>query len=107
MTLTIVYSFNKRGHEAEFWEREIAAASDGRYRFIPFNHDRYLSWAAYRRAQLLDNLYFDKDPGLMAMYDDVRNAASPSAALRAFCDSTYAAGADLGRWDRAALERPA
>jgi hypothetical protein len=43
----------------------------------------------------------------LLLYDDVRSAASPSAALRAFCDSTYAAGADLGHWDRAALERPA
>jgi hypothetical protein len=43
----------------------------------------------------------------LLMYDDVRNAGSPSAALRAFCDSTYAAGADLGHWDRGALERPA
>jgi len=43
----------------------------------------------------------------LLMCDDVRNAGSPSAALRAFCDSTYAAGADLGHWDRGALERPA
>ncbi len=42
----------------------------------------------------------------LLMYDDVRKAGSPSAALRAFCDSTYAAGADLGHWDRGALERP-
>jgi hypothetical protein len=27
--LTVVYSFNKRGREAEFWSREIAGASDG------------------------------------------------------------------------------
>ena len=39
------------------------------------------------------------------MYDAVRLARSPSAALRAFCESTYAAGADLAQWDRAALER--
>ena len=38
-------------------------------------------------------------------YDDVRRAASPDAELLAFLDSTYAAAADLGRWDRAALER--
>ena len=38
-------------------------------------------------------------------YDDVRNAESPSAALLDFCRSTYAAGATLGNWDRAALER--
>lgn len=38
-------------------------------------------------------------------YDAVRLAASPENALRAFVDSTYAAGATLARWDRAALER--
>jgi len=39
------------------------------------------------------------------MYDDVRAARSPSAALRDFCESTYAAGANLAQWNRAALER--
>lgn len=39
------------------------------------------------------------------MYDDARNAASPSAALLEFCESTYQAAANLGHWDRNALER--
>ncbi len=39
------------------------------------------------------------------MYDDVRTAASPSAALLDFCQSTYDAAATLGKWDRNALER--
>jgi Family of unknown function (DUF5996) len=39
------------------------------------------------------------------MYDDVRAAASPRAALMEFLESTYAAGAKLARWDRKALER--
>ena len=38
-------------------------------------------------------------------YDDVRNSKSPTAALLDFCESTYEAGANLGKWDRAALER--
>ncbi|MBX6322503.1 MAG: hypothetical protein IRY94_11800, partial [Rhodospirillaceae bacterium] len=38
-------------------------------------------------------------------YDSVRRADSPDADLLAFCESTYAAAADLGGWDRAALER--
>jgi hypothetical protein len=38
------------------------------------------------------------------MYDDVRNAASPEDALYQFLESTYEAGAGLGKWDRAALE---
>lgn len=39
------------------------------------------------------------------MYDDVRNSASPSAALLDFCQSTYEAAATLGKWDRNVLER--
>ena len=38
------------------------------------------------------------------MYDDVRDAASPEQALMEFFESTYVAGATLGKWDRAALE---
>jgi hypothetical protein len=41
------------------------------------------------------------------MYDDVRLADSPEQALLDFCQSTYEAGAILGNWDRANLERPA
>jgi hypothetical protein len=39
------------------------------------------------------------------MYDEVRSAASPENALREFCQSTYDAGANLGKWERAELER--
>ena len=38
-------------------------------------------------------------------YDAVRTAADPDALLLGFLQSTYAAAADLGRWDRAELER--
>ncbi|HEY7991488.1 MAG TPA: DUF5996 family protein [Stellaceae bacterium] len=37
-------------------------------------------------------------------YDTVRTAADPDATLLAFLQSTYDAAADLGKWDRAALE---
>lgn len=40
-------------------------------------------------------------------YDVVRNAASPDAALLAFARTTYEAAANLGKWDRSKLERPA
>jgi hypothetical protein len=40
------------------------------------------------------------------MYDDVRKSDSPTSALLDFCQSTYTAGATLGKWDREALERP-
>jgi hypothetical protein len=38
-------------------------------------------------------------------YDDVRNSPNPKAALMSFLESTYEAGANLGKWDRADLER--
>ncbi len=38
-------------------------------------------------------------------YEAVRTAASPAADLTAFLKSTYEAGADLARWNRADLER--
>jgi hypothetical protein len=38
-------------------------------------------------------------------YEAVRQAAAPDDLLLEFLQSTYAAAADLGRWDRATLER--
>lgn len=48
---------------------------------------------------------FDAGRGeFILRYDAVRVAADPDAAIMAFLQSTYAAAADLGGWDRAALE---
>ena len=41
------------------------------------------------------------------MYDDVRRDASPRSAVLEFLQSTYEAAANLGKWDRAELERVA
>src|SRR4051812_48046000 len=72
MALKIIYSFNKRGFEADMLLEELAAASDDFCTFVPFNHDPYLDVNRYIRAQLLDNLYYARDPGLMRMYADIR-----------------------------------
>ncbi len=40
-------------------------------------------------------------------YDDVRQSTSPRAMLLEFLQSTYEAGADLGKWDRKELEKTA
>jgi hypothetical protein len=49
---------------------------------------------------------FNKQLGeFLLMYDDVRALESPRVALLDFCQSTYDAAADLGHWDRAALEK--
>jgi len=50
--------------------------------------------------------HYEKQLGeFLLMYEDVRQAESPTATLLEFCQSTYDAGASLGNWDRAALER--
>lgn len=49
--------------------------------------------------------FFSKALGeFLLPYDAVRTASDPEATLMAFLQSTYAAAADLGKWDRQALE---
>jgi hypothetical protein len=51
--------------------------------------------------------YFHEGLGEFILpYDAVRQAAAPEAALLSFLNSSYRAVADLGNWDRAALECP-
>jgi hypothetical protein len=49
--------------------------------------------------------YHEKLGEFILMYEDVRSSADPRAALRQFLQTTYDAGATLGRWPREALER--
>jgi hypothetical protein len=52
--------------------------------------------------------FFSKDLGEFILpYDAVRQSASPDATLLDFLQSTYEAAANLGKWDRASLERQA
>jgi hypothetical protein len=57
------------------------------------------------RLTMADGFY-DKNVGQFILpYDCVREARDPDALLLAFLQETYAAAADLAKWDRAALER--
>ena len=50
--------------------------------------------------------YYNRDFGEFILpYEAVRNAASPEAALFEFLQTTYAAAAEYGGWNRAELER--
>jgi hypothetical protein len=50
--------------------------------------------------------HYDTQVGeFILMYDDVRTSGTPASSLLEFCQSTYEAGATLGKWDRNALER--
>ena len=53
--------------------------------------------AAYYSRELAD---------FILQYEAVRSASSPDEAVLDFYQSAYSAGADLARWDRAALDRP-
>lgn len=69
--MKIIYSFGKIGFEADYWIREIGAASTPEFTFIPFNHDGYEKASLFTRAQLLDNLYFQNNAGLARLYTDL------------------------------------
>jgi hypothetical protein len=60
-----------------------------------------------RRVQPAKAFYSKEKSEFFLMYDDVRSATNPEHSLMDFCQSTYEAGAILGNWDRASLERPA
>jgi hypothetical protein len=61
-----------------------------------FGEQKVRPQAAYYHPQLKE---------FLLMYDDVRSATSPKAALMEFLQSTYDVAANLGKWDRKALER--
>lgn len=55
-----------------------------------------------------ETAYYHKELGeFLLPYDAVRTAAAPDTMLLDFLQSTYEAAADLGGWDRNALERKA
>ena len=62
--------------------------------------DRFAEWPAEPAAA-----YFDADLGeFLLPYAAVRGSADPDATLLSFLQSTYDAAAELGAWDRAALD---
>lgn len=78
--MKVIYSYNKLGLEARYWEREIRAASTNGIEYIPFNHGSYLDPYCYIRAQLLDNLYYERHPALASLYADVKTLISNTGA---------------------------
>jgi len=60
---------------------------------------------AQRKVRPQAAFYHPQLKEFLLMYDDVRTADSPKAALMEFLQSTYDAAADAGNWDRKSLER--
>ncbi|MEM6781058.1 MAG: DUF5996 family protein [Pseudomonadota bacterium] len=60
-----------------------------------------------KHAVLSKEAFFHEDLGEFILpYDAVRQSADPDQTLLDFLQSTYEAAADLGSWDRKALDRP-
>jgi Family of unknown function (DUF5996) len=61
----------------------------------------------YREAPVAPaEAFYDESLGeYLLPYEVIRNAADPGTTLLTFLETTYAAAADGGHWDRAALER--
>lgn len=77
-----------------------------------YPHPAFYSYAypeppGFRARPVPGGALFDTALGEFVLpYDTVRAAADPDALLLDFMSSTYAAAADCGGWDRAALECP-
>src|SRR4029079_4598306 len=87
--MIVLYSFNKTGFEADYWSREIAAASAAPYTFVPFNHGDYFDTKRCLRAQLLDNLYYERDPGLLRLYGAFEEALKVHAIDAVIVDNCF------------------
>ncbi|MEO8547967.1 MAG: DUF5996 family protein [Sphingomicrobium sp.] len=61
--------------------------------------------AGFRAARLAHGRFDEAYGEFVLPYADVRAASDPAAMLAEFLQSTYEAAADLGKWDRPALER--
>jgi hypothetical protein len=77
----------------------------------PVSYAAFYSYAYPEPAGFADarvqpaEAFYNKDLGeFLLPYDVVRKSARPDDTLLAFLQSTYDAAADLGKWDRAALE---
>lgn len=95
-------------HEA--YSHELLSAGfwpgDARYPHPAFYAYAVPEPAGFREAPVKsEGAFYSPDLGEFILpYDVVRRAEDPDAALLTFLESTYAAGATLGGWDRPALE---
>ena len=86
---------------AGFWPGNAAFPQAAFYAYA------YPEPAGFRDRPVIQGARFDRTLGEFILpYETVRTAADPDALLLDFLSTTYAAAADSGGWDRAALECP-
>jgi hypothetical protein len=95
----------------EAYSHEVSSCGfwpgNGGYGRAAFYVYAYPEPQGYGDARLsMSEAFYDKTIGQFILpYDAVRAAHDPDALLLSFLQETYAAAADLGKWDRKALER--
>jgi hypothetical protein len=95
----------------EAYSHEVSSCGfwpgNGGYGRAAFYVYAYPEPKGYGDARLsMSEAFYDKTIGQFILpYDAVRAAHDPDALLLSFLQETYAAAADLGKWDRKALER--
>jgi hypothetical protein len=86
---------------AGFWPGDEAVPQAAFYSYA------YPEPPGFRNRPVTPGAHFDAEQGEFILpYDTVRNTADPDAVLLDFLSTTYAAAAESGGWDRAALECP-
>jgi hypothetical protein len=96
----------------EAYSHEVSSAGfwpgDGGTRFPAFYSYAYPAPSGFAEAPVAPGgAYFDKKLGeFLLPYDVVRKSTAPEKTLMSFLESTYQAAAELGRWDRGALDCP-
>jgi hypothetical protein len=94
----------------EAYSHEVSSAGfwpgGGAIDYPAFYSYAYLAPAAFAQARIgPEDAYYSSELGeFLLPYDAVRQARDPETVLMTFLESTYNAAADLGAWDRAALE---
>ena len=95
----------------EAYSHEVSSAGFWSGGGGPIDYAAFYSYAypapeGFSAARVLPKeAFFSKELGeFLLPYDAVRTARDPEAALMDFLQGTYAAAADLAKWDRAALE---
>ncbi len=97
----------------EAYSHEVSSAGfwpgNGGYGRAAFYVYAYPEPQGYGETQLRTaEAFYDRDLGQFILpYDAVRRSSDPDALLLGFLQETYEAAAELARWDRQALERPA
>jgi hypothetical protein len=92
-------AYSHQVSSAGFWPGGAGGGGDPFFYSYAYPSPEGFAEAAVKPAR------FDQDLGEFVLpYEAVRSAADPDLALLAFLESSYAVAADLGDWDRAALE---